>query len=48
MHQGCTETLDPANFPQGKLPGVPEYTSVYYNMSDGDDAPRGPWNQGPH
>jgi Mn-containing catalase len=35
------------NFPQGKLPGVPEFTNVYYNMSDGDDAPRGPWNQGP-
>jgi Mn-containing catalase len=35
------------NFPQGKLPGVPEYTSVYYNMSQGDDAPRGPWNEGP-
>jgi Mn-containing catalase len=35
------------NFPQGKLPGVPEFTNVYYNMSDGDDSPRGPWNQGP-
>src|SRR6201991_4066400 len=36
------------NFPQGKLPGVPEFTNVYYNMSDGgDDAPRGPWNEGP-
>lgn len=35
------------NFPQGKLAGVPEYTSVYYNMSQGDDAPRGPWNEGP-
>jgi Mn-containing catalase len=35
------------NFPQGKLPGVPEFTNVYYNMSDGGDAPRGPWNQGP-
>jgi Mn-containing catalase len=34
------------NFPQGKLPGVPEYASVYYNMSKGDDAPRGPWNEG--
>ncbi|VXA96154.1 Catalase [Burkholderia sp. 8Y] len=33
------------NFPQGKLPGVPEFTSVYYNMSKGDDA-RGPWNEG--
>ncbi|RKT13707.1 Mn-containing catalase [Paraburkholderia sp. RAU2J] len=35
------------NFPQGKLPGVPEFTNVYYNMSDGEDAPRGPWNDGP-
>lgn len=35
------------NFPQGKLPGVPEFTSVYYNMSKGDDSPRGPWNEGP-
>lgn len=35
------------NFPQGKLPGVPEYANVYYNMSAGDDAPRGPWNEGP-
>jgi Mn-containing catalase len=33
------------NFPQGKLPGVPEFTSVYYNMSQGEDA-RGPWNSG--
>jgi Mn-containing catalase len=36
------------NFPQGKLPGVAEYASVYYNMSSGDDAPRGPWNEGPN
>jgi Mn-containing catalase len=35
------------NFPQGKLPGVPEFTNVYYNMSTGDDSPRGPWNEGP-
>lgn len=35
------------NFPQGKLPGVPEFTNVYYNMSGGDDSPRGPWNEGP-
>ncbi|SAL61864.1 catalase [Caballeronia choica] len=38
------------NFPQGKLPGVPEFTSVYYNMSKGEDreeATRGPWNEGP-
>lgn len=35
------------NFPQGKLPGVPEFTNVYYNMSGGDGAPGGPWNEGP-
>jgi Mn-containing catalase len=33
------------NFPQGKLPGVPKFTNVYYNMSSGNDA-RGPWNDG--
>ncbi|MDR5755312.1 manganese catalase family protein, partial [Caballeronia sp. LZ024] len=33
------------NFPQGKLPGNPNFTSVYFNMSKGDDG-RGPWNQG--
>ncbi|WP_222909491.1 manganese catalase family protein [Pseudomonas sp. DNDY-54] len=35
------------NFPQGKLPGVPEFTNVYYNLSQGDGDLRGPWNQGP-
>ena len=35
------------NFPQGKLPGVPEFTNVYYNMSQGTEpALRGPWNEG--
>lgn len=35
------------NFPQGKLPSVPEFTSVYYNMSQGSEpAVRGPWNEG--
>ena len=33
------------NFPQGKLNGMPEFTSAYYNMSQGEDA-RGPWNSG--
>jgi Mn-containing catalase len=33
------------NFPQGKLPGKPEFTNAYLNMSKGDDV-RGPWNQG--
>lgn len=34
------------NFPQGKLPGVPAFTSVYYNMSKGEGETRGPWNEG--
>ncbi|MGF6768712.1 Mn-containing catalase [Paraburkholderia sp. GAS199] len=34
------------NFPQGKLPGDPRFTSVYYDLSKGDDM-RGPWNEGP-
>ncbi len=33
------------NFPQGKLPGTPEFASVYFNMSKGDDM-RAPWNEG--
>ncbi|WP_448191388.1 manganese catalase family protein [Azospirillum sp. sgz301742] len=34
------------NFPPGKLPGKPEYTDKYYNMSTGTGDMRGPWNQG--
>ncbi|MBB1612597.1 Mn-containing catalase [Pseudomonas sp. UMC65] len=34
------------NFPQGKLPGMQEFTQVYYNMSQGAESMRGPWNQG--
>lgn len=34
------------NFPQGKLPGMPEFTNVYFNMSQGEPGVRGPWNQG--
>ncbi|MFJ4130782.1 manganese catalase family protein [Pseudomonas cyclaminis] len=34
------------NFPQGKLPGMAEFTQVYYNMSQGAQSLRGPWNQG--
>ena len=34
------------NFPQGKLPGMPEFTQVYYNMSQGAQSVRGPWHQG--
>jgi len=35
------------NFPQGKLPGMPEFTNVYFNMSTGGPDMRGPWNEGP-
>jgi Mn-containing catalase len=34
------------NFPQGKLPGMPEFTNVYFNMSQGEESTRGPWNEG--
>lgn len=34
------------NFPQGKLPGDPKFTNVYFDLSKGDDV-RGPWNEGP-
>jgi Mn-containing catalase len=34
------------NFPQGKLPGMPEFTNVYFNMSQGAQSTRGPWNHG--
>ncbi|WP_407312540.1 manganese catalase family protein [Pseudomonas sp. nanlin1] len=32
------------NFPQGKLPGMPEFTNKYFNMSE--PGMRGPWNEG--
>ncbi|RYZ13065.1 MAG: manganese catalase family protein [Comamonadaceae bacterium] len=37
------------NFPAGKMPGDPRFTSVYFKMSEGETQPggsRGPWNQG--
>ncbi|WP_448681137.1 manganese catalase family protein [Pseudomonas nicosulfuronedens] len=34
------------NFPQGKLPGLPEFTQRYFNLSQGDGDTRGPWNEG--
>jgi len=34
----------PANFPPGKLPGKPEFTGVYFNMSQGEGDLTGPWN----
>jgi Mn-containing catalase len=38
------------NFPPGKLPGMPEFTNVYFNMSPaakGTEELRGPWNNQP-
>jgi Mn-containing catalase len=32
------------NFPPGKLPGKPEFTRIYMNMSQGDGDTTGPWN----
>ncbi|MGV7209430.1 manganese catalase family protein [Oxalobacteraceae bacterium A2-2] len=34
------------NFPPGKLAGRPEFTSVYFDMSQGGPEVRGPWNSG--
>jgi len=34
------------NFPPGKMPVVPAFASVYYNMSQGGGEVRGAWNQG--
>lgn len=36
----------PANFPAGKLPGDPEWTDKYLNMSQGEGDASGPWNTG--
>ena len=35
------------NFPPGKLPGMPEFTNVYFRMSSGNGHSRGPWNNEP-
>ncbi|WP_297510330.1 manganese catalase family protein [uncultured Caulobacter sp.] len=34
------------HFPPGKLPGKPEFTDVYYDMSQGDGDAQGSWNSG--
>jgi Mn-containing catalase len=34
------------NFPPGKLPGMPEFTNKYFNMSQGEGDAKGPWNTG--
>jgi Mn-containing catalase len=35
------------NFPPGKLPGDPEFTDLYMDMSQGEGDQQGPWNSGP-
>ena len=35
------------NFPPGKMPGDPRFTSVYFNMSQGGADMLGLWNDGP-
>lgn len=32
------------NFPQGKLPGMPEFARTYFSMSNGEPNIRGAWN----
>ena len=34
------------NFPSGKLPGHPDYSSLYVNTSQGEGDMEGPWNSG--
>lgn len=34
------------NFPPGKMPGVPQFTDKYFDMSQGPGNARGPWNEG--
>ena len=34
------------NFPVGKLPGMPEFTDKYVDLSQGSGNMRGPWNEG--
>ena len=35
------------NFPPGKLPGMPRFANVYFDMSQGEQPMRGPWNREP-
>jgi len=36
-----------ASFPPGKLPGMKEFSQVYFNTSQGEGDTRGPWNNEP-
>lgn len=44
MFEAALATIQP-NFPPGTLQPDPRYSSLYFNMSTGNDF-RGPWNQG--
>lgn len=39
------ETIEP-NFPPGVLQGDPEHVRTYFNLSNGQEDARGPWNEG--
>jgi Mn-containing catalase len=47
-YQQFTAALNglPANFPPGMLAGDDRFQNVAFNMSNGGDSVRGPWNQG--
>jgi Mn-containing catalase len=47
-YQQFTAALNelPVNFPPGQLPGDPRFQNVAFNMSNGGESIRGPWNQG--
>ena len=34
------------NFPPGKLPGIPAFSDLYVNASQGEGDLKGPWNEG--
>jgi Mn-containing catalase len=47
-YQQFTAALNelPVNFPPGTLAGDPRFQNVAFNMSNGGDSVRGPWNEG--
>lgn len=45
MFEAALATIQP-NFPPGVLQSDPRFSNVYFNLSNGDEAVRGPWNEG--
>jgi Mn-containing catalase len=45
MFGAALETIQP-NFPPGVLQGDPRFTHAYFNLSNGQESARGPWNEG--